>query len=299
MRKLSISQIIVMLIFCVLFTIMYVLKAWAFVVICLIFILFFLANYLQRTKEDKLTMTVFFIIALYTIIKYFTLVAEKSEPYYKELSILEKLLDSNLVLILVTSLYVLFTSMMFSEMKKSRIASQRPNIIARPEQDGASSLVCLIIKNIGGGPAFDINTDYKITKDDGKINEYHWNNSVHQSMETVKLVLDNDWIHKFYKKNKKLEVNIHYTDKDKTVYTEPLIFDLKKLLAGIEKTTWVADDKKEHEIAKSLSGISTEIKKISESLNYLSKDSKIKHTKRTNKLIKIHLERLRKNKKTT
>lgn len=77
-----------------------------------------------------------------------------------------------------------------------------------------------MIRNIGSSPAFDINVDYKITKNDNTVTDYHWNNSLLQPQEKVKLLLDDKWIDNFYKNNKRLDVNIRYTDKEGGLFQE-------------------------------------------------------------------------------
>nr|MBI4156582.1 hypothetical protein [Candidatus Woesearchaeota archaeon] len=288
-RKINIWALITLIIFSLITLLSFLIDALPFAVISLLFVFFSLIVLIYDKKISDFTalaLYMFWAILVYAVIQYLALNVVENAWYANLLLNTSKLLDANLFMLIVVTLYALFTYMMFAEMRKSRIVSQIPNIIARPEQEGDWSMVYLIIRNIGGSPAFDVKGYYTVTNNNNGKKDYYWHHSVMQSMEKVKLVLGTEWLHNFYKQNKKLEVKFEYKDKEGNLFTENLNFNLKELLEGINKTVWALDKDREYEISKSMKDIAKDMKSISENLKYVAYEPKKKYNKEESARIK-------------
>jgi len=139
---------------------------------------------------------------------------------------------SNLLLVIITSIYVFLTWRMVSEMRRAREAESEPQLVANLIPLGAMSLK-LRISNAGRGPALNIKAAIRlVSKTDNS--EETWSHPVLLSNghEDFRLPGDsnNNYLDKLASKYEKLVVDLEWHNSFRRRQNSKFVIDLRQQL---------------------------------------------------------------------
>ena len=221
----------------------------------------------------------FLILSLLIVVIIYLKTPEKSDYYTS----IEKIYDVfvDFYGFLVSVIFAVFTYMTIREMKKTREQQNNPYLVVRLEPLGVSHTV-LRIKNVGGGPALNINLKYSIKKDNKVVNESVWTHSLLQPTEFVRLVIEKKGIKEFYREYDSADFDMTYFNSENKKREHKIKLNLKELLKGIEDVFWIWERKTEddiHSISDSLKKIKNSLDKVAKGIEYLSYENRKKVNK--------------------
>jgi len=221
------------------------------------------------------TFSILIVFFLGTVILYL-ITPEESERYAEIKKHYE--VSGNFYGFLVSILFALFTYMTIQEIKRTREQENNPNLVVRLEPLGVG-LTILRIKNVGGGPALNINLKYSMKRNNKVINESVWTHSLLQSTEFVRLIIEKMGIKKFYQEYDSVDFDITYFNSENKKIESKIKLDLKELLQGMEGVSWIWEKTTEddiHSTSESLKEIKKSVDSIARGIGYLSHESKKK-----------------------
>ncbi|MFH2020479.1 MAG: hypothetical protein ABIJ34_03640 [archaeon] len=274
-------------------------RTYSFIFYCYVFCLFLFTIFFFKSKAklhypNRLIIGCFISIITYLVLKALTLFYPKTLPEMEVFYNLSAIWDSNLVNLIVISLSVTFTYMMFSEMRRERERAETPIIIARPEQIGVGSLVCLAITNISKSIAYNVSATYSILSIEGTEYVKNWYHSIMQPSERIELVIGEEGMVKFLEDNQLLNFNITFNDDKDRIYKKNIKFELIKILEGIKEANWLIPEDNNEKLREKIKDISSTLMKIETQLRYLADESKDKY----NTKHKAIIEQVRKHRDT-
>jgi hypothetical protein len=140
---------------------------------------------------------------------------------------------SSFIVAAITSVYVVFTWYMLQESKKMRLLQSQPSvsITTEPEGSGPISLIDLVIKNIGLGPAYDLRFKYKpdieiidgaLLSEVGLIKD---GIPYLAPQQEFKILLTNLYGASKEKKEQPLSITVQYRDSLNTPYTRTFVIN--------------------------------------------------------------------------